>query len=171
MKKFLVIALIATAAATSRGMFFEEGTKEISVAGLLDFESANGTRADLNLFYGYFFMDYLEIGLAGSYLNDDAVRVWALGPHGEWNFDIGLELVPFVGGSLMYAHTRNKNLDENRDAGIAGLQGGAKYMLTEYAALSAALVFEAATDDIYPESDDKTSSTDVRAELGMRIFF
>ena len=89
MKKILVIALIAAVAATTHGMFLEEGTSEVSVSGLLDFESANGTLVDLNLFYGYFFMDYLEIGLAGQYLNDDAVQVWAVGPKAEYNFDIG----------------------------------------------------------------------------------
>ena len=40
---FLVIALIAAVAATTQGMFLEEGTSEVSVSGLLDFESANGT--------------------------------------------------------------------------------------------------------------------------------
>lgn len=171
MKKILVIALIAVVAATTHGMFLEEGTSEVSVSGLLDFDSANGTLTDLNLFYGYFFMDYLEIGLAGSYLNDDAVQVWALGPKAEYNFDIGYSIVPFVGGSLMIASTDFKDTDKSDTAGIAGVEGGAKFFITEYAAISVALIGELATEDIYPVKDGKSDNTDIRAELGMRIFF
>jgi hypothetical protein len=171
MRKFLVIALIAAAAVTAHGMFLEEGTSEFSVSGMLDFDTANGTLTDVNLFYGYFFMDYLEIGLAGSYLNDDAVQVWAVGPKAEYNFDIGYSVVPYVGGTLKVAATDLKNSSDNNTAGIAGLEAGAKFFITEYAAVSAALVGEAATDDIYPVKNGKTDSTDLRAELGMRIFF
>jgi hypothetical protein len=171
MRKILVIALIALIAATTQGMFLEEGTSEVSVSGLLDFESANGTLIDLNLFYGYFFVDYLEIGLAGSYLDDDAVQVWALGPKAEYNFDIGYSVVPFVGGSLLLAATEFKDADKNDTAGIAGLEAGAKFFITEYAAISVSLVGEMATDDIYPVKDGKSDNTDIRAELGMRIFF
>lgn len=171
MRKILVIALIAAIAATTHGMFLEEGTSEVSVSGLLDFESANGTAIDLNLFYGYFFMDYLEIGLAGSYYDDDAAQIWALGPKAEYNFDIGYSVVPYVGGSLQLAATEYKEADKNDTAGIVGIEGGAKFFITEYAAISAALVGEAATADVYPAKDGEAESTDIRVELGMRIFF
>jgi hypothetical protein len=170
MRKFLVIALIATIAATTHGMFLEKGTSEISVSGLLDFDSASGTLTDLNLFYGYFFMDYLEVGLAGSYLNDDAVRAFALGPKAEYNFDIGYSVVPFVGASLKFASVDFKDTDKNDTCGIAGVEAGAKFFITEYAAISAALVGELASEDIY-SAKDGMDSTDIRAELGMRIFF
>ena len=171
MRKILIIALIAAMAATSQGMFLEEGTSEISVSGLLDFETANGTLIDLNLFYGYFFMDYLEIGVAGSYLDNDAVQAWAIGPKAEYNFDIGYSVVPFVGGSLQFASTEFKDADKDDTAGIAGIEGGAKFFITEYAAISVALVGEMATEDLYPAKDGESESTDIRTELGMRIFF
>ena len=171
MKKILAIALIAVLAATTHGMFLEEGTSELSVSGLLDFESANGTLFNVNLFYGYFFMDYLEIGLAGSYLDDDAVQMWAVGPKAEYNFDIGYSVVPFVGGHLQIAATDNKDADKDNTAGIVGIEGGAKFFITEYAAISLALVGELATDDIYPAEDGDTESTDARVELGLRMFF
>lgn len=171
MRKILVIALIAALAVTTHGMFLEEGTSEVSISGLLDFETANGTLIDLNLFYGYFFIDYIEIGLAGSYLDDDAAQIWALGPKAEYNFDIGYSVVPFVGGSLKLAATEYKDTDKDDTAGIVGIEGGVKFFITEYAAISVALVGEAATADIYPAKDGETDSTDIRTELGMRIFF
>ena len=171
MRIFLVFALILTIATAGHAMYFTEGTSELSVSGLLDFKSANGTLTDINLFYGYFVMDYLEAGLAGSFMNDQAVRTWALGPKAEYNFDIGYSVVPFVGGSLKLAASKLKEGDKSDTAAIAGAEAGAKFFITEYAALSAALVGEIATDDIYSSGDDEMDSTDLRFELGMRIFF
>lgn len=170
-RKILAIALIAAIAASAQGMFLEEGTSELSLSGLLDFDTANGTLTDLNVFYGYFVMDYLEVGLEAGYLNDDAFRVWALGPKADYNFDIGYSVVPFIGGALKFASAEQKVIDESDNAGIAALDAGAKFFITEYAAISVALVGELATDDIYAEKDGETSSTDTRIELGMRFFF
>ena len=171
MRRFLVVALILTLAGAGHAMYFTEGTSELSVSGLLDFKSANGALTDINLFYGYFVMDYLEAGLAGSFMNDQAVRTWSLGPKAEYNFDIGYSVVPFVGGSLRLAASKLKDGDKSDTAAIAGVEAGAKFFITEYAAISAALVGEIATDDIYASGDDEMDSTDLRFELGMRIFF
>jgi hypothetical protein len=171
MKIIFAVALILTLAVASHAMYFTEGTSELSVSGLLDFKSANGTLTDIDLFYGYFVMDYLEAGLAGSFMNDDTISTWALGPKAEYNFDIGYSAVPFVGGSLMFAASKLKEGEKSDHAFIAGAEAGAKFFITEYAALSAALVGEIATDDIYPSGDDERDSTDLRFELGMRIFF
>jgi hypothetical protein len=171
MRKILVIALIAAVAATAHGMFLEEGTSEISLSGMVDFDTLYGTYTDLNIFYGYFFMDYLEIGLSGGYINDNSVRVWELGPKAEYNFDIGYSVVPFVGGALKFASSDAKDTDRSKDAAVAALDVGAKFFITEYAAISVALVGEVATDDIYMEGDGDTSTSDARAELGMRFFF
>ncbi len=171
MKKILAVVLIAVLTATAHAMFLEKGTSELSVSGLMDFETSNGALFNLNLFYGYFFMDYLEIGLTGAYRDDDAIETWALGPKAEYNFDIGYSVVPFAGGHLQIATADNKAADENHTAGLIGIEGGAKFLITEYAALSLALVGEVATDDIYPAKHGETESTDIRLELGMRIFF
>ena len=171
MRKILVIALIAAVAATTHGMFLEEGTSEFSISGTLDFDTANGTLTALNLFYGYFFIDYLEIGMAGSYLNDDAVQRWALGPKAEYNFDIGYSAVPYIGGSLKFASTEFKHADKDETAGVVGVEGGVKFFISEYAAISVALVGELASEDIYPDEDDGMADTDSRLDVGLRIFF
>ena len=71
----------------------------------------------------------------------------------------------------MLAATDFKDADKNDTAAIAGAEAGAKFFITEYAAISAALVGEIASEDIYPVKDGKSDSTDIRAELGMRIYF
>jgi hypothetical protein len=170
MRIIFVVVLILTLAAAGHAMYFTEGTSELSVSGLLDFKSANGALADIHVFYGYFVMDYLEAGLVGSFMNDDTISTWALGPKVEYNFDVGYTAVPFVGGSLMFADSKLKE-GERSDTAIAGAEAGAKFFITEYAAISAALVGEIAIDDIYSSGDDEMDNTDLRVELGMRIFF
>ena len=171
MKIVLVVALILTLAAASQAVYFTEGTSELSVSGLLDLKSANGALTDIHFFYGYFVVDYFEAGLAGSFMNDDTISTWALGPKAEYNFDIGYSVVPFVGGSLKLAASKLKEGDKSDTAAIAGVEAGAKFFITEYAAISTALVGEIATDNIYSSGDNEMDSTDLRFELGMRIFF
>jgi hypothetical protein len=171
MRKFLAMALIAAVAATAHGMFLEEGTSEVSVSGQLNFDTANGTLTDVNLFYGYFLMDYFELGPVATYINDDAVQTWALGPKAEYNFDVGYTAVPFVGCSLLIASTEFKAADESDTAGVAGVEGGVKFFISEYAAISVALVGEIATEHIYSAKNGETDNTDARIDLGMRLFF
>ena len=59
---------------------------------------------------------------------------------------------------------------EDKDAFILGGEGGVKFFLTEYFAISGALVLEMATDDVYEDKDD-VQSYDVRIEVGLRTFF
>jgi hypothetical protein len=152
-------------------MFLEEGTSEISLSGLVDFDTVQGTYVAANVFYGYFIMDYLSVGPVVAYFNDNSFRAWAVGPKAEYNFDIGYSLVPYVGGALKFATRETKDLDMSNNAGVATLELGAKFLVSEYAAISAALVGDAATDDLYMEGDEEASSTDIRLEVGMRIFF
>ncbi len=172
MKNILVIALVAVMATVSaQGMFLEEGTSELSLSGMLDFDTAYGTYTALDIFYGYFVMDYLETGVAFGMINNNQYRVWSIGPKAEYNFDLGYSAVPYIGGALKFASTENKDIDRTDNAGVAALELGSKFFITEYAAISVAFVGEAATDDIYMEGDDDSSSTDMRFELGMRFFF
>ena len=172
MRKILVIALVAAiAAASAQAVFLEEGTSELSLSGTLDFDTAYGTYSVLDIFYGYFVMDYLEAGAAFGLINNNAYRVWSIGPKAEYNFDLGYSVVPYIGGALKFASTENKGIDRTDNAGVAALELGTKFFITEYAAVSVAVVGEAATDDIYMEGDDDSSSTDMRFELGMRFFF
>ncbi len=170
MKKIIVIALGWVLASSCFASLLPAETREIGLSGVIDFDTPSGRLIDLNVFGGYFIADYLEIGLKGSYRDDDDSTFWSIGPHGEYNFDIGTELVPYLGLSLDYAHCDYDALDSSDSALVIGFQAGAKYFITEYFALDAAFVFEHANSDLYA-SDDDLKNHDERIELGVRYFF
>ena len=133
MKKLLVIALVALCAAGSYASMLPADTAEVFVTGMLDLETANDTLIDLTFGYGYFFVDYLETGWRVGLEDDDAHTAYSLGGFAEYNFDLGIELMPFVGASLDLVSIDFHNTAEDNDetAGVLGIQGGAKYFITE----------------------------------------
>lgn len=174
MKKLIILALVALFAASSYASMLPADTAEVFVTGLVDLETGSDTLIDLNFGYGYFFIDYLETGWRVGIEDDDFHTAWSVGGFAEYNFDIGIELMPFVGASLDiisidYHDEVADDLDET--AGVLGLQAGAKYFITESLAVSTALVVEKSTEDIYAEDDGETSSTNIKLELGMRFFY
>ncbi len=168
MKKTLVVVLLSVLAVTSHGTLLSIGSNELGLSGMVDFDSPGGTLIDLNMFYGYFVTDFFEVGVKTSFTDADDFTSWSFGPVVEQNFDLGVELIPFVGASLAYAQAETDSGTEN--AFVIGVQGGGKYFLTEYLAVSTALVLELANEDIFPAEDD-FEKYDVRLELGLRTFF
>ena len=173
MKKFLLIAIILGIAGTGFGQMLAMGTSELKVNGLLDFETSDDTLFDLGIFYGQFFADYVECGVGISITESDHVSLWSLGVNCEFNYDMGTELVPFVGVGLAYANydveTPGGDSDEDNALVISG-SAGAKYFIAENIAVSAALVLEVASEDIFPEQEE-FSDTNSKIELSMRFFF
>jgi hypothetical protein len=176
MKKWMTILAVCSMAVTGFGAAMMQDTSELALDGTLDFDSANGTQILLDVFYGYFVMDYLEVGPTVSFVNQDDLTAWRLGVQGEYDFDLGTELVPFVGLSLKYAQLdadtiEGETVDVADSALVFGGTAGAKYFITEDVAISADLAFDWATDKIYPKDNFEYQSTDARLELGLRFFF
>ena len=171
MKKTLIALLCAVLTATTApAVLLPQGTSELALSGGVDLDSASGTQVDLNIFYGYFVQDYFQVGLKLGLYNDDDYTAWALGPRVEQNFDLGIELAPFVAGSLVFTTVDGPSGYGNKNALVFGVEGGLKYFITEYFALSSALVMELATDKIYP-SDKDHKKYDIRLEFGVRTYF
>lgn len=153
-----------------------EGSNEIAVGGILDFESAAGVALDLNVKYAYFFWDRISLGVRTSLSENDVADHFGLGLVGEYNFGLpegyeplfGTDLVPFVGVAADYRHV--KLFQEKEDVAVFGLEGGVKFFLTDSAAVSLSLVGELATEDIYAD-DHKATNVDLFMQLGMRFYF
>lgn len=171
MKKVIVSLLcIVLSASIASATLLPEGTSELALSGLVDFDTASGTQIDLSVFYGYFVQDLLQGGLKLSLYNDDDYTGWSIGPRVEQNFDIGTELAPFAAASLVFTTIDGPAGYGDKNAFILGVEGGAKYFITEYFAISGALVLELATDKIY-RSDGDTKRHDIRLEFGVRTYF
>jgi len=172
MKKLLIIAMITCFAATSFGQMLAAGTSELKVEGLVDFETADDTLIALNLFYGLFWFDYVEFGIEIGIEESDSISIWTIGVSGEYNFDLGNELVPYLGAGLGYARYDvdfGEQEDEDNAVVVNGT-AGAKYFVTENVAVSGALVLQYATEDIFAEQDS-VEDTDAKLEVAMRFFF
>lgn len=178
MKKILLSALLVLAVAApafARGLI-TQGSNELSLSGMIDPRSSQGTSIDLAARYGYFFWDYISVGAQGGFFDDDSVTSGSIGIVGEYNIPlsddyqplIGTDFVPYFGAGLhlMYADLSK----ESNTAGVLSLEAGLKFFLSDTAALTTSVVGSLATDDVYPNDDD-CDSWDIHVNLGMRFYF
>ncbi|MFH0881330.1 MAG: hypothetical protein V2A34_16585 [Lentisphaerota bacterium] len=199
MKKAIITAMIAMMTTGVWAANLVQGTQEVSLSGMVDFDTLNKTYFDINGGYGYFLFDGFEVGVKGGYEYDDAHRLWSFRFATEYNFDLtelGLipELVPYVGlslgvGGASYDMTiteystyinpiTQEQTDtpvsvnfEGRDTGVVlGSEVGMKLFVTEDFALSLAFLLDMSSGDIYP-SDDGLKKIDPKIQLGMRYYF
>jgi hypothetical protein len=178
MKKILLSALLALAVAApafARGLI-TQGSNELSLSGAVDPCTSMGTTVDLGVRYGYFFWDYISLGPAFSFYNNDDVTSVGVGINGEYNFAlsddyrpvIGTDFVPYVGLGL---HLQYSDLPkESNTAGVLALEGGLKFFLSDTAAVTTSVLGRLATDDVYADGSD-SDSYDILVHLGMRFYF
>lgn len=129
-----------------------EGTRSLNVSGSLDDDGD-----DMNLVAaasaGYFFMNDIQVGVnLGTIFIGSDYKVFSGGVFGEYNFDIGGPLVPYVGASVALGWWDTPVTDDS--VFIVSGYGGARYFFVDHAAIGAKLEIDAATEDIYNNGDD-----------------
>ena len=149
------------------------GNQELGISGQVDVDSFDGTFIECDLSYGYFWLDFLELGARVGISDSDSLSQWRIGGFTEYHFFNETPLVPFVGASADLAgadidFSGNRNSDET--AVVIGLDAGVKYFLTDGIALSGQVVFDAATGDIFA-TEDGPEHTNWDIQLGLRFFF
>lgn len=170
-----VIAGVALVLASSwvRAAALQQGVQELGLSGLIDFDTPDDTLVDIEVSYGYFVADYLEVGGKAGITDDERSTFWGFGGFVEYNFETNTPLIPYVGASLGWAGGEvqiDPENDENNSALLFGLEGGAKYFLTETVALTGGLAFDVASDDVFP-SDDGVEDINWDLRMGIRFFF
>lgn len=146
-----------------------EGTQELRLQGTLDPATADGSEFELQVSYGYFFVDNVQAGGRLALRDSDSLTSLGLGGYAELNFDTGSELMPFLEGFAGIAHVDYDRGDSDL-TGILEGRAGAKFFLSENVAIAGAGVFAWATDDIYADDND-FDDTDVFLELSLRCYF
>ncbi|HMP73344.1 MAG TPA: hypothetical protein PKE55_08805 [Kiritimatiellia bacterium] len=164
-------ALLLTSAVASAVML-GQGTQALRLSGFFDPDTVAGTRFDLEVGYGYFVVDYLEIGGSVGIYTDSIVDTYILRGYTEYNFDTATPIVPFAGLALSLYNSDVKFADtkESSSAAAIKLYGGSKYFMTQNLAITGTAGFEVATDDVFPQKRS-VSNTDFRIELGLRYYF
>jgi hypothetical protein len=172
MKKLIIILALATLAGTSYAGALDLGSQELGVSGLLDFDTLDGTYVDVQVKYGYFWIDDLEFGGVISFRDDNRLQEWKLGGFAEYNFRIDSPVTPYIGAALTYGDSDITigAIKEGTGAIVGDFNAGIKYFLVENVALDTDFVFSIASDDIFPEKD-KVSDTDWKWRLGLRFYF
>ncbi len=186
-KTMLIWAAVLGLATSSPAVKLGADTQSLDLGGGLEFESAAGVTEHLRVGYGYFLMDYLEVGGLFSLVHNDVVTAFGFGPKVEYNFELDLPVVvPFVGSAITFQHAKVSSreyfinsegrIDTQTDSDVKNalnldLYGGLKFFLTDQLAINADLVLSAATSDLYERKDGGTSKTNARLELGLRYYF
>lgn len=182
MKKLLplvsaaLLALLAAAPSASAKALVTQGSSELGVSGFLDIESALGTDIQLDLRYAYFFFDRFSVGVLGGFGDNDATTRFNLGLVSEYNFALsdsyrplfGTDFVPFVGVGVGFLYADLYPGDET--AVVFSGETGAKFFLSDSAAVTASLLGQFATEDVFAD-DQKATNVDLSLCLGMRFYF
>ncbi len=163
------VALASQAHATSIAL----GTQELQLNGGIDFDSVSGTAISLDVGYGYFIADYLEVGGLLGFSDDDFVTSISAGGFVEYNIETETTAVPFIGSSLRIVDVDLDTglVEEGETAGALGLYAGVKFFVTEDMAVSVRALAETATEDIYVEDDGQVENVDFRIDFGLRYFY
>jgi hypothetical protein len=169
MKKLLIaLAVLAGAAGLSRGASLAQGTQEVVVEGLFDGSTAAGDQSALQGRYGQFIIDNVEAGVAAAFNDNDLGTVYDIGVFGEYNVDLGTELVPFFGAEVSYRYLDLEEIDTD-DSIVLTISAGAKYFLAENVAIRVGLNASLASEDVYANDED-VEDNDFNLSIGMAYY-
>lgn len=166
----LAIAAAALTVGSVHAVTLAPGTMETRVSGQFDSTTINGSLTELNISYGYFFLDNLQAGGRIGFFDNDNVTLYTVSAFTEYNFEIGSEdWLPYVEGALGLA-------DGDGEGGVTEFavtlqaQAGIKYFLAPNVAISTAVVIDFASDEIYPD-EDRYDNNDARLQLAIRYYY
>lgn len=155
----------------------DEGTREFSVAGRIDLPELDELDYDLDGSFGYFFRDGWEAGIqlnAADFLGRDRVEIAGFT---EYNFMREGRWVPYVGGGIGLVSadfdddvTLGTPIDLDEDGLVFDVEGGVKYFITSYMAVSLGIGFKFSTEEVF-ETDDAIEDNLTNVKVGMRYYF
>ncbi len=156
----------------------EQGTREIGVQGNLELDAKDDYQLNLDLTYGKFIRDNLEVGFVADIAASDNTKSLDLGIFTEYNFNNDSSLVPFVGlaGSFASIDVEEDSLDEidvkleDKEAFSVKFALGVKYFINDNVALAFEVNHSIATEDIRFDGEEfKDSASNIL--IGTRFYF
>jgi opacity protein-like surface antigen len=147
----------------------DKGTKVLEGAGSFDLM---GDEVQLQLAYGQFVADGIEVALVGGLLDNDRYMSTELGVRAEYNFVLDSAFVPFLGAGVVWAAAEADDSDLDTDAAVASVGGGVKYFIRDDVALAVNGSYLVATDEIFVDSEDgELQEDEVRILFSVRYYF
>lgn len=161
---FFVLSMTSLNSFANSQDFLSEGTQEVNIQGLVDFDAEDSYSVDLNTKYGYFIKDDWEIGANISTDLSKSFKSGGIGLFTEYNFTNSTDFVPYVGiaSELVKADYNDEdNLDsESFDATAMNFKTsiGLKYFVTRNVAISAEANYNISTDNLKVSGGDAKDS-------------
>jgi opacity protein-like surface antigen len=169
------VLVFLVGAAASADPMIQRGNRELSLHISPDFEGAIGDTIFLQAGYGIFVRDGLAARgtLSHTVLEDVAgedsdYRTSEVGLAGEYHFELGGKLVPYLGLGLGWRRSQFADLDES--ALVYGPRMGLKYFVADNVALDLEITYKFGSADVFI-NDFKAEDTDLSSAVGFRVLF
>lgn len=148
-----------------------EGTKVLEGSGSIDGDNPLGTDVQLQLGYGYFIADGLEVAAIGGFRDNDEFTTYDVGGRIEYNFVLDGPVVPFVGAAVLWAGAEADDSNESNDTTVGQFSAGLKWFIRNDVALTFNAVYSIAADDIYIDEDGNLEDDNFTGLFGIRYYF
>jgi hypothetical protein len=131
-----------------------------------------GDELQIQLAYGQFFADGIEVTLVAGLLDNDQYMSTELGVRTEYNLVLDSPLVPFLSAGVVWADAESDESGLDTDAAVVSAGGGVKYFIRDDVALALNGSYLVATDDIFLDSEDGDLQDDeFRILFSVRFYF
>jgi len=177
-KKWLLLAVATMLAGSafaaekeSRGVTpnLDKGTKVIEGAGYINLMA---DEMQLQVAYGKFFADGLEVAVVAGLIDNDRYMSTELGIRTEYNLVRNSRFVPFLSASVVWADVESDDYNLDTDAAVFSVGGGLKYFLRNDVALALKGSYLFATDDFVVDYEDgELEDNDIRILFSIRFHF
>jgi hypothetical protein len=157
-----------------------KGTKELALSGTIEIPEFEEIDFDIDASFGYFVKDGWEIGFRTLGADTGGIERFSLSGFTEYNFNRSTNIVPFVGAAVGIADVNFNGFDNidfdstlrpsDGNSTVFGFQGGIKWFLTPYMAISTSIGFDVSSDDIYL-ADNSFQDSLTRFRIGLRYYF
>lgn len=158
----------------------DQGTKELALSGTIEFPEFEKVDFDLDVSYGYFFKDGWEVGVRALGNDLGGIERFDFSVFSEYNFNRQSNIVPFLGISVGVAKVSFDGFDDfdssstlapnDEKSTVFSVQGGIKWFVRPYMAVSTSIAFNTSTDDIYL-ADNELQDNLTRFRFGLRYYF
>ncbi len=147
----------------------DKGTKVLEGAGYINMMA---DEIQIQLTYGQFVADGIEVALIAGLRDTDAYMSTELGVRAEYNLVRNSAFVPFLSASVVWADVEADASDIDTDAAVFSVGGGVKYFIRDGVALAANGSYLVATDDIFVDNEDGEMQDDeFRMLFSVRFYF
>lgn len=147
----------------------DKGTKVLEGSGVIN---VMGDDLQIQLAYGRFIADGVEVAVLAGLRDNDAFMSTELGARVEYNLVLDSALVPFLSAGAVWADAEADDSGIDTDAAVFSAGGGVKYFIRNDVALAFDGNYLIATDDIFVDSEDgEVQDDEVRFLFSVRYYF